>query len=217
MRHLIEKKDKDLIEKAIAEFEAKTGCEMLLIVTDNCDDYPAASLRFGLFATLALTLVLSYFLEFHDGFIWPILFFVSALLFSWLGQMDRFKRLGLSDVEVERECREKAIELFYTLGASKVSHKVTAMLLISELERKFEILVDETLKEKISKQDLEELVQIISSNFHAHAPAKGIMESLGLLEAKITKSFGGKVSSVSPNELRNQIIFLTQERYDRPL
>jgi len=217
MRHLINAQDRDLIESAISGFEEKTGCEMLLIVTDTCDDYPAASLRFGLFATLASTLVLSYFLEFHHGYIWPILFFISALLFTWLGQIDIFKRLGLSDVEVNRECQEKAIELFYTLGSTKVSHKVTAMLLISELERKFEILVDEKLKEKISDKDLADLVEVIQKNFKAHAPAKGIQESLGLFEEKILHAFSGKASTAAPNELRNQIIFLKQDRYDRPL
>lgn len=217
MRHLINAQDKDLIERAITNFEEKTGCEMLLIVTDTCDDYPAASLRFGLFATLATTLVLSYFLEFHYGFVWPLLFFVFTLLFSWLGQMDTFKRFGLSDIEVNRECQEKAIELFYTLGSSKVSHKVTAMLLISELERKFEILVDETLKEKISATDLEQLVQVIQKNFRGHEPAKGIIEGLEIFEKKILNSFGEKVSTATSNELRNQIVFLKQDRYDRPL
>jgi uncharacterized membrane protein len=217
MRHLINAQDRELIERSITNFEEKTGCEMLLIVTDTCDDYPAASLRFGLFATLAVTLILSYFLEFHHGFIWPILFFVFALLFSWLGQFDSFKRFGLSDVEVERECREKSIELFHTLGSSKVSHKVTAMLLISELERKFEILVDETLREKISDKDLGDLVNVIQKNFQAHEPAKGIIESLSLFEEKILSAFGEKVSSATPNELQNQIIFLRQDRYDRPL
>lgn len=217
MRHLIHTADKELIEKAIASFEEKTGCEMLLIVTDTCDDYPAASLRFGLFTTLALTLGLSYFFEFHHGFIWPLLFFVFALLFTWLGQMDVFKRLGLSDVEVNRECREKAIELFYTLGSTKVSHKVTAMLLISELERKFEILVDEKLNEKFTDQDLQDLVEVIQKNFKSHAPAKGIQESLKLFEEKILRAFSGKASPAAPNELRNQIIFLNQDRYDRPL
>lgn len=217
MRHLINAQDRDLIEQAITSFEEKTGCEMLLILTDSCDDYPAASLRFGLFATLASTLVMSYFFEFHHGYIWPLLFFILMLLFSWLGQMDRFKRFGLSDVEVNRESQEKAIELFHTLGSSRVSHKVTAMLLISELERKFQILVDETLKEKISDKDLEDLVQVIQANFRAHAPAKGIIESLSLFEKKILSSFTGKVSSAAPNELQNQIIFLKQDRYDRPL
>lgn len=217
MRHLISETDRDSIERAIGSFEEKTGCELLLIVTDTCDDYPAASLRFGLFTTLAATLVLGYFFEFHDGVIWPFLFFTLTLLFTWLGQKDVFKRLGLSDVEVDRECREKAIELFHTLGAAKVSHKVTAMLLISELERKFEVLVDETLKEKITPADLEELTAVIAKNFRAQDPTKGISESLGLLEKKILSAFSGKVSTLPPNELQNHIIFLTQDRYDRPL
>lgn len=205
------------IESEIRSFEDKTGCELLVVVTDSCDDYPAASLRFGIVTSFALLLLFSYFFNLQHASLWPISFFILTILMTWLGQMDWAKRLGLSEVEVNRETDEKAIELFHTLGTSQVTHKVTAMILVSELEKRIEVLVDEQLKSKMTQQELDELVLIMRDHFRRGDVLHGFVMSIRSFADKILTDFGGKVSTHPPDQLKNTIIFIEQERHDRPL
>lgn len=217
MERLISHSQVQEIESEIRSFEDKTGCELLVVVTDSCDDYPAASLRFGLFSSFGLVLLFSYFFQFEHAFLWPICFFVLTILMTWLGQMDWAKRMGLSEVEVNRESDEKAIELFHTLGTSQVIHKVTAMILVSQLEKRIEVLVDEQLKSKMTQEELNELVFLMRDHFQRGDILHGFVMSIRSFADKIINDFGGKVSENTPDQLKNTIIFIEQERHDRPL
>jgi uncharacterized membrane protein len=133
---------------------------------------------------------------------------LTTLFMTWVGHFNWAKRFALSDWEVDRECLEKSIEYFHTMGTSKVSHKVTAMIMVSVLERKITVLVDEKLKTQITQPELDELVQIMRVHFKQGNMGLGFIQSIESLEKKILKDFGGKVSEVNPSELKDQIVFL---------
>lgn len=208
MKNIIIQEDVNLIEKRLKEFEANTGCELLLVFARSSDVYPGASWRFALLAGFSLTFVFSLFFEFEHGYMWPVTMLLISIAMLWVGHFDWARRLALSDLETERESSEKAIEYFHTLGTSKVSHKVTAMIMVSVLERKIMVLVDEKLKSQITQPELDELVTIMQKHFREGHMGLGFIKSIESLEQKILKDFGGKVSDVNPSELKDQIHFL---------
>ncbi len=195
------------IEERIQDFETKTSCELLIVVTDASDPYPAASYRFGFFASFLSSALVSFYIEFHNQAMWPLLFFGGFLFFTWIGRFGWAKKIALSPLETERECKEKAIEFFHTLGTQETSHKVTAMIMISLFERKIEILVDKKISEKITATDLNQLVEIVSSNFRNKDFYYGLLESINSLEDKILTKFEGKVIENPPKNLSNTIHF----------
>lgn len=209
MRRFLIQDDVSLVETRLKQFEANTGCELLIVVTDACDPYPAAPWRFGFITTVALSLLTSFYFHFNHPFLWPVTFTVLMAFMTWIGHFRWAKKLALADWEMERECREKALELFHTLGSSKVTHKVTAMILVAELERRIEVLVDEKLKSQITQPELDELVSIMSKHFAKGNMGIGLVQSIESLEHKILKDFGGKVSDVPPSELKDTIHFLS--------
>lgn len=208
MRHILIQDDVTLVEDRLKLFEKNTGCELLLVVANASDPYPGASWRFGLLGGFLLSLIFSYYFEFHHAYLWPISFFALCLFMTWIGHFSWAKKIALSDWEVDRECLEKAMEYFHTLGTSKVSHKVTAMIMVSVLERRIHVLVDEKLKSQITQAELDELVLIMKKHFSAGNMGLGFTQSIQSLEEKILKDFGGKVSDVSPSELKDSIHFL---------
>ncbi|MCM2351748.1 MAG: hypothetical protein NDI69_17155 [Bacteriovoracaceae bacterium] len=208
MREIIIQEDVALIESRLKAFEANTGCELLLVLAKSSDEYPAASWRFGILSGFALTFIFSLFFEFHHSYLWPVATLLVTLFMTWIGHFNWAKRFALSELETEREFSEKALEYFHTLGTSKVSHKVTAMIMVSILERKIVVLVDEKLKSKISQSELDELVTIMQKHFKAHHMGLGFIESIASLEEKILKDFGGKVSDARPSELKDTLHFL---------
>ena len=125
--------------------------------------------------------------------------FFNAFFMTWVGKHAFAKRLSLSDWEINRECREKAIELFYTLGHSKVSHEMTAMIMISRLERNIQVLVDEELRKEITQRE----------HFKAGHMALGLCASIEKLESKIVLDFGGKLNTKFSSELPNKIHFIS--------
>lgn len=208
MREVLLQDDVKLIEDKLKQFEAATGCELLLVHAKSCDEYPAASWRFGVIGGFLITFLFSLYFEFHHGYLWPLITLIVTLLMTVVGRSTWAKRLALSDVEVDRECFKKSIEYFHTLGTSKVSHKVTAMIMVSVLERKIMVLVDEKLKTEITQAELDELVEIMKKHFVAGNMGLGFVQSIESFQEKILKDFGGKVSDVQPSELKDTIIFL---------
>ncbi len=204
----ISQEDKELIESRLKTFESNTGCELLLILAGESDQYPGASWRFGILSGFVLTFIFSLFFEFHHSYIWPVATLIITLLMTWIGHFNWAKKFALSEIEVERETYEKALEYFHTLGTSKVSHKVTAMIMVSLLERKIMVLVDEELRSKITQPELDELVTIMRKHFKENHMALGFIESIASLEEKILNDFGGKVSDANPSELKDILHFL---------
>jgi uncharacterized membrane protein len=208
MKQLMLQEDVKLIEDRLKQFEANTGCELLLVHANSSDLYPGASWRFGIIGGFILTFIFSLFFEFHHGYLWSVAMFVVTVVMVWIGHFNWAKKFALSDIETNRETLEKAIEYFHTLGTSKVSHKTTAMIMVSVLERKIFVLVDEKLKTEITQAELDELVAIMQKHFKEGNMGLGFISSIQSLEAKILKDFGGKLSQVSPSELSDKIHFL---------
>ncbi len=208
MRQILIQDDVKLVESKLKSFEENTGCELLLILAKESDLYPGASMRFGIIGGFILTFIFSLFFEFHHAYFWPLAMLLVTVVMIWIGHFRPMKKFALSDIEVDRECFEKAVEYFHTMGTSKVSHQVTAMIYVSVLERKIFVLVDEKIKSKISQTELDELVTIMKTHFKNGNMALGFTQSMESLEQKILKDFGGKVGERNPGELDNKLHFL---------
>ena len=61
MRKILIQDDLKAVETRLKQFEANTGCELLLVIADASDPYPAASLRFGLVGAIVSSLIFSYY------------------------------------------------------------------------------------------------------------------------------------------------------------
>lgn len=208
MREILIQEDVKLVESRIKSFESNTGCELLMVIANSSDPYPAASWRFGVVSSFLIGLTFSYYFEFHQSWIWPVGLLLLTLLMTWVGHFNWAKRLALSDWEIQRECREKAIEYFHTLGTSRVGHKVTAMIMLSRLERNIQLLVDEKLKTHLTQQELNDLIELMREQFKQGHIGLGLIQSIDKLEAKILADFGGKVTDFGPSELSDTIHFI---------
>lgn len=208
MKNILLQDDVKLVEDKIKQFESSTGCELLLVMANSSDPYPGASWRFGVVSGFFISLVFSYFFEFHHAYLWPVTFLIITLFMTWVGHFDWAKKYALSDWEIERETSEKAMEYFHTLGTSKVQHQVTAMIMASVLEKSIIVMVDEKLKTKISQADLDELVLTMKTHFKQKNMGLGFAQSIQTLEEKILTSFSGRVTNISSSELKDTIIFV---------
>jgi uncharacterized membrane protein len=208
MKLIMRQDDIELVESRIKTFEDQTGCELLVVVARESDQYPAAVWRFSFISTFISIFIFSLFYEFHYAFIWPLAFGGLSLIMLYVGRLKWPKQLSLSDIETDRETEEKALEVFHTLGTSKVSHKVTAMIMVSLLERKIFVLVDEKLKEQITQEEIESLISLMKMSFKQGNMTQGLLESITSLEKKVLQDFNGRITEFTANELSNKIHFI---------
>lgn len=208
MKDILLQDETKLIEEKIKQFENRTGCELLLVLAKTSDEYPAAPWRFGVISGFLFTFIFSLFFDYHLSYLWPVMMLILTLLMAWIGNFPKIKRFFLSDVEVNKEFFEKAIESFHTLGTSKVSHKVTAMIMVSVLERRIIVLIDEILKQKITQEELDELITLMQKYFREGNMGKGFVASIESLEEKILKDFEGRVTNNNSSELSDRIHYI---------
>jgi len=206
-RNFLNAKEEHQIEEAIAKLERDTGTELIICLVKASDPYPAAPLRFAFLFTLFVSVISTFLLEFAE-----ILYFMAgqvAVFFIGLvlGHFPFIKKLSYSPREVTREVHEKALELFNSLGLTKTKLRVGVLLAISLSEHRIELVVGNTLKEKITQDDLNHIMSILEGHFVKKEYAEGILESIKTLEEKVTHFFPEKFEGSEINEISNKIIW----------
>lgn len=202
------KDDIFLIEERLKVFEMNTGCDLLLVVAKNSDQYAVAPWRFSVFSSCIALYIFSLYSNFSLPYYYPISFSLLLFLTYFIGKISFVKKIFVKDEEIDQECHEYAIKNFYQLGISKIAHKVTAMIMVSLWEKRISVLVDSTLKEKISQEELDELVDMMKIHFKKNDYRNGFIASIDSLEKKILKDFGGKVTELNVRELSDKVHFI---------
>lgn len=206
MKKILNTTEEKSIETLIANLEEKTGAELTLAIFEQADPYPASYYRMAIFPTLFWIVLIETF--FHLSPVAMIAGILMSFLFLfYFGEKLGIKKYFLSKAEVKREVKEKACELFFTNGLIHTENKVGMILLISLLERKIELVVDQKIKEKISQATLDQMVHVISEKFKQHDYVSGLSESIHFIQEQILLTFQGKIQEKQSDELSNKIIW----------
>ncbi|MEX0798118.1 MAG: hypothetical protein WD025_01660 [Bacteriovoracaceae bacterium] len=205
---ILNKKEQQEIKERVEEFENATGAELVLAIAHESDPYPGSVLRVSIFFALFATLLLSYFVEFSYPYLYVLSQFIFTFLFLPLGRINAVKSLALVDSEVDREVSEKAVEVFFTYCSEKSGHSNEALIYTSLFEKKIEVLVGTNLKERLSQNDLEEVVSIIKDDFSHKNYLQAYRRAIASLEEKVKLRFPDKVSDLGADDLSNDIIWI---------
>lgn len=208
MSKLLKKKETEKINGLISAFEEKTHSELLIVVNSKSDPYPGASLRFGIACSLAITFLLSVFIDFQFNFLIPIITLTLFFLFNIIGRLNVILRLCVTEEEKVREVEEKALETFYLLGANRTEHRATSMIYFSLLERKVYVMVDKAINRKLEREDLKKIVEIVQEEFQQKNYYMGFETAIETLERLVLYYFPAKVLEEKPSEIPNQIHYL---------
>lgn len=206
MKKILNPNEEKTIESLIAVLEEKTGAELTLAILKEADPYPASYYRMAIFPTLFWITLAEMFFHLTPTSIISV-FILSYIFLFYCGEILGLKKFFLAKVEINREVKEKAHELFFTKGLTQTDKKVGMILLISLLEHKIELVIDHKLKEKISQDVMDQMVHTISEKFKKHDYVTGLSESILFIQDKILVAFNGKVQDKKHNELSNQIIW----------
>ncbi len=206
-RSILSKDDELLVNQKITEFEKNTGVELLIALSKSSDPYPAAGLRFciGLFILFSF---ISVFL-FTVSELWIFLVFQLGLLLlgALLGRIPIFRRAMLTGLEIEREVKEKATEIYYLHGRASLDQGPCALIYLSFWEKQLQILVGQTLSKQLHKKELKNISGKISHHFADKNYFIGLCESIDNLETAIKEKFSTPFPIVNGKRLEDECLW----------
>lgn len=195
------------IEKKIQAFEEETGFELIVAATDVSDPYPGAAWRGGVLLGLLVAGVIFHFYEIEPRSMEILVCAGLIVLMTWILRVSGLLRYFVLPSEALRETAEKAAEVFSRFQSEKLGHQASILMFFSMCERKIHLLVDSELKEKLSQQDLDETVMLMSSHFKEKHYAEGVETSVTTLQQKILTKVGKRPSNIE-SHVANKVFWI---------
>lgn len=199
-------KDRKQIEELIAEAERKSNSELVPMIVNRSDLYPAAQFRAAIIVSFIFSLLLYYS---PLSIINPIYFLwiqIPGLLIGYmLGNIPAITRLLISKQEIEYEVTQRAIEAFFNHNLHLTNNHNGVLILISLMERKIKIITDKGIKDKIDQKIWDEIIydftQEAKNGEFVLALKKTIHAAGNVLETYFPKE-----NANSKNEIKNNLI-----------
>lgn len=178
------------ISEKIKRFEATTGFELIVAAAETSDPYPGANWRGGLILGLFFSSLLLHFYALEPRSLEVLLVGAIILVSTIIVKFTGLSRVFHLNSETERETSEKAAELFSHFHSRDLGHEASVLLFFSFREHKIHLLVDSTLKQKLTQEDLLEIIGLIRLHFRSQHIALGIEKAIETLEAKVLSKVG---------------------------
>lgn len=211
MKNKFKQNEVNDIENKISEIERITGIELRVALLKQSDPYPGAIHRYCFVVSIIILFIVDIFFYLTATQMllatlvtYGVLFLTHP--FSFFTNLF-ITNLFITNEEKSREVKEKAFELFYLNGLNQTVDQIGMIILISFTERKMEIITDRGLKNYLMKSDLDEMINLMRNEFKKRDYARGVLESLNILETKLTHKLEKRVKSDHLNELSNKIIW----------
>jgi putative membrane protein len=204
----LKKPQQQEINQMIANFEEKTGTELTVAIALASDPYPAAPLRFALYSATLLTMVGSYFIELPEDYMWSLVLFLLTLPMSVLGGFLSVKKWMLTDLEIDREVPQRALEVFHQHALQRTTHHHNVLIYLSLLEKRLILLVDQKIKDKIPTGELEHLAKNLETMLHLGQPRAGLEQVINRLQQTMLAHVSPDQLQASSNQLKDEILWL---------
>ena len=212
-RPVLTNEERALIQAAVQAAEQRTSAEIVPMIVERSGLYREAHHRAGLlFALLTLTALLtieSAWLPWGwhaANATWLLLTTVAAYaLGAWSGTWSPIIRLLTSRERMHQKVRLRAERAFVQHGIARTRGRTGLLLMLSLLERQVYVLADQSLRERISNDQWQDVIAVVVERMKAGDLAGGLcrgIEASGVLLARACPSDRRD----NPNELSNEVI-----------
>jgi putative membrane protein len=205
--------ERSRIDRCVADFEARTGAQIVAAVVDQSDHYPEIPWKaFALGASVAALALLVAEVVRPD---WPSARHTLIVSVATLGagallalatlRIRPLARLFLHAVRAEAEVMQRAQALFLRHDLVATAGRNGLLILVSRFERRVVLLPDRQLQARLEQRDLQRVVDkvtaLLAQGKVCDAICRGIVEAGELLVAN-----GIVATGRAPNELADAII-----------
>ncbi|MFH2091802.1 MAG: TPM domain-containing protein [Pseudomonadota bacterium] len=203
--------DREKIIQTVKEVELKTAGEIVPMVVSKSHSYPMADVLGAVAVALPIALILTHF---WGGWLWIghqnmwlflgiftgcfIVFHQSCKRIFWL------KRVFISQREIQEEVEEAAITCFFREGLYRTRYGTGVLIFISVFERRVWVLGDYGINSKVSKDQWDKIIHIITDGIQHNNQAEAICRSIRQAGLLLAAHF--PIQPDDCNELENLIV-----------
>ncbi len=200
----ISDKDKKFLKEAIAKAESKTSGEIVPVILEKSDFYPAAHFRLALVIGILFSFICYYTYDFDDPIMLLWIQIPGMITGYLLAYLTPLKRFFTSKAEMQEEVFQRALEVFYKNEVSMTKDRTGIMIFISLLERKVEVLADCGINEQVEKDYWNTLVASLISKIKDGQIIEGLGEAITECGRSLESSF--PIKSDDTNEISDDLI-----------
>ena len=210
-QQFLSEKDREKITQTVKEVEQLTSGEILPMVVSQSYTYPMADVIGGTVLAIPTALILSHFI---GGWLWighqnmwlflGLLTVMFILFHQVCKHIHWLKRFFISQREIAEEVEEAATTSFFREGLYKTRDRTGILIFISVFEHRVLVLGDEGINQKVSTDQWDKIVHIITDGIkqknQADAICRAVKEAGQILQVHFP------IKADDRNELRNLII-----------
>jgi putative membrane protein len=217
---ILSNSEKKQIQECVQDIESRVFGEILVVVCPRVT--PVAWLSWVLPALvswmlLALVSILTsgggfdFFSDPQEQEAYPGLWLLGAWLFGaclgWvLSRFSPLQKIFIPDSMESRFVQKEALSYFFSHGVSHTPSQSGVLIFISLFEREMDIIVDKALREKITREDLNQIIQTSLKFLKKGHLASGILSTVRdvgyLLETHFQKP------ETKPNEVHEELLIV---------
>ncbi len=212
-RPALTEEERARVEAAVQAAERQTSAEIVPMIVGRSGMYREAHHRAGLLsAVLALTTLLTIETTWLPwgwhaaNAVWLLgVTMLAYALGAWVGTWPPLLRLFTSRERMHRKVQLRANLAFAQHGLAQTRERTGLLLLVSLLERQVSVLADQSLRDRISAEQWQEVVAVVVERLKVGDLVGGLcvgIEACGTLLARVCPARDGD----NPNELSNQVI-----------
>jgi putative membrane protein len=210
-QRFLSEKDRETIIQTVKDVEQHTAAEIVPMVVSKSYFYPMADVIGGVVFALPVALILSHFigawLWIGDRNMWLFLGIFTVCFITFQQSCKRIpglKRLFISRREIDEEVQEAATTSFFREGLHRTRDRNGVLIFISVFERRVWVLGDEGINKKVSKNEWEKIVHIITDGIKQNNQAEAICRAVKEIGQMLQAHF--PIRPDDQNELKNLII-----------
>jgi putative membrane protein len=198
---LLSSAESDVIEALVAKIELRTGAQVVVAAIRKADSYVelpwkafALGASFAAFAAVLADLLRPQWVTSETTLVSAVFILAAAASCALLAVfVPRFARLFLRGARGDLEVRQYAQSLFLTRELFRTQNRTAVLILVSEFERRMEILPDVGLHERVSEAEWRRVIDALAPRLREARPLHALQEGLAALEdLLVSKGFRGR-------------------------
>ena len=172
------------------------------MVLKQSDFYPASHFRSAILLALILNPLIYLMTGEWEGALWHLTAQVPALTAGYLLCFrSRFKKFFSTAGEMKEEVHQKALELFYGQKAQLGPQTPMALIYISFLERRIEIVPDHVLLQSIPPQEIEKTIKQMVRSIRREGVETGLLFAIETLGELFGREFPAETTQTMSSSL----------------
>jgi len=204
MNSILTKADRERIEATITRVETQSGAEILVAVVPRSGTYRFWRLLFALVVSCALSALVPLAAPAAPEF---AMMLVQAVLIIVLWFVLGYQRVLVALVPADEkkvEVHRHAQAIFVERGVFQTRNRTGILILVSEWERRIEILADQGIHQHVGTQGWQRYVDQVIQSIKDGNAANGLCQVVEILATEVARVF--PASSSPDNELPNAVV-----------